>query len=916
MSLLLDAAGFAARRPVATGPLRELAEGLRRELAPVLAGRVELPREKALLSRTGGRCPRDGTLLTFDPLDPRHRCPRCGLEVSGEMHDRFRPYWYQLWLAERVLHAATLGLLLEDRECERAAVALLDAYADRYLDYPNSDNVLGPSRPFFSTYLESIWLLQLALALDLLETGAPSATRSLGDKVRDRLIQPSATLIASYDEGMSNRQVWNNAALLAAGVLLDERALVERAIVGRSGLEAHLRDSLLDDGSWYEGENYHLFAHRGLWCGVMMAERLGAALPRPLARKFDAGFAAPFRTVLPDLTYPSRRDSQYAVSVRQPRFAELCELGLARGDDARLVGMLARLYDPRIERGDTGRAASTADVERNLPATALTRADLSWRSLLFARAELPLLVPGPLESDLLPAQGFGIIRRDEGRAYVALDYGHSGGGHGHPDRLNLLLSDGDVRWFDDPGTGSYTDESLHWYRSTLAHTAPLIDGRSQQRVDGVLHAFDDVGDAGWISASAPLDQGMRVRRNVIVMHGYLVDVVSWDSAPSARTVTLPFHGVRVRAMNGDDLPSAPRAIEGGRGREDGFAFLHDTAHLAVPDDGRLQLIGVRSGDTAGSSLRGWIFLDPGSDADCWSAVAPGAPGRDPQPMVLVSGSARSGTICGVWSWRDEVIAVSRAGAELRVQLAGGVEHVHAPSGDAWRIIIQGTTDPRVITLAGVASATSTAREAEGASGSASQAIAQHSAPLPARVELGAPHYRRSELSWLEAGGPRATVSLSIDRAESALVVLVDVPHSHRLFLPIDAENPFDNEPMAINGDSVQLYVDVGSEKCGWLLVPVAHGERVSVRPIDGWTGDLGVTAHWTRFADGYQLTARISLSPATDELRADVIVNETVPGRARRRGLLVMSGAEGEFVYLRGDRHERERLLRFSLADD
>ena len=58
---------------------------------------------------------------------------------------------------------------------------------------------------------------------------------------------------------------------------------------------------------------------------------------------------------------------------------------------------------------------------------------------------------------------------------MGLDYGRSGGGHGHPDRLNLLLSDGDVRWFDDPGTGSYVEESLHWYRSTLAHTAPLVD---------------------------------------------------------------------------------------------------------------------------------------------------------------------------------------------------------------------------------------------------------------------------------------------------------------------------------------------------------------------------------------------------------------------------------------------------------
>jgi hypothetical protein len=213
--------------------------------------------------------------------------------------------------------------------------------------------------------------------------------------VRDRIVEPSVQLIASYDEGISNRQVWNDAAMLAAGVLLKDERLIDHAIDGASGLRVLLTRALLADGSWYEGENYHLFAHRGLWYLVTMAERIGRPPDASLVRRFDDGFAAPFRTLLPDLTYPSRRDSQYAVSVRQPRFAESCELGLARRDDPRLVGMLARLYDSNFPARDTGRRASTADVERNLPATGLTRADLSWRSLLFARAALPPLEPHP-----------------------------------------------------------------------------------------------------------------------------------------------------------------------------------------------------------------------------------------------------------------------------------------------------------------------------------------------------------------------------------------------------------------------------------------------------------------------------------------------------------------------------------------
>src|SRR2546430_15296661 len=57
--------------------------------------------------------------------------------------------------------------------------------------------------------------------------------------------------------------------------------------------------------------------------------------------------------------------------------------------------------------------------------------------------------------------------------------GPSGGGHGHPDRLHLTLHADGVHWLADPGTGSYVSRDLFWYRSTLAHNAPRLDGASQ-----------------------------------------------------------------------------------------------------------------------------------------------------------------------------------------------------------------------------------------------------------------------------------------------------------------------------------------------------------------------------------------------------------------------------------------------------
>src|SRR5205814_8166335 len=106
MSLLVAHKALMARRAVARGPLAPLAASLAADLDWLLTGDIHIPDDKALLSRRGGRCDRDGTLLEFDPRSPHeHRCPRCATVYRGSEHDRFWIHWYQLWLAERAVHA-------------------------------------------------------------------------------------------------------------------------------------------------------------------------------------------------------------------------------------------------------------------------------------------------------------------------------------------------------------------------------------------------------------------------------------------------------------------------------------------------------------------------------------------------------------------------------------------------------------------------------------------------------------------------------------------------------------------------------------------------------------------------------------------------------------------------------------------
>ena len=884
MNLLLDDASLTSRIGVANGPLRPLADSLAVDLEPLVEREIYFPREKALLSRSGGRCPDDGELLAFDPYSPHeHRCPRCGRSVKGELHDRFWIYWYQLWLAERAVHAALLSVLRDDRHLAAVARAILDGYADRYLTYPNVDNVLGPTRLFFSTYLESIWLLQICIAADVMSTGDPR----LAETVRDRIVEPSRSLIAEYDEGASNRQVWNDAAFLAAARLLGDGQAAESAVHGASGLTYHLRNGLLVDGSWYEGENYHLFAHRGLWYGVAMAERAGISLAKADVDRFQLGFSTPFLTALPDLTLPSRRDSQYAISLRQWRIAEHCEVGFARRDDDALCAALSRLYADDIPRRETNRATSAADVERNGPPSALTRADLSWRALLFARPELPPLAGAEPRSALLEGQGIAVFRRDAARAYIALDYGHSGGGHGHPDRLNLLLAHDATRWLDDYGTGSYVERSLHWYRSTLAHNAPLVDGRSQTQTDGVLLAYGEHYDFGWTRATATIAPGVDAVRTLVVTPSYAIDTLEWHASRDV-TLDLPLHaelGIRSGAS-----ASVAEPLVGGDGTEDGFDFVHDTRVQRVSANEAV----VATGALGDARLR--VSAACSADCEWWTAVAPGPPGRGERSFQLLRARGASGVHRIVWDWSEQVADAS-FGREIRVALANGEVHRHIGASDSWKIDLG---HGEVVDLRG-------GRSTRGATAQAhprSRHAERRPIRLPAAFELGREHYRRSEASWEDAGRPYATVELR--RGDNGLEIDVRVPVSERTFAPADAVNRYDNESPDVNGDGVQLYLRSGESLSGWMLIPETDSSSVRIRQLDGWRAPRPIDAHWTLTTTGYDLHVTLP-GPIPDAL--DVIVNEMPRGRERRRGQLVLSGAGNGFVYLRGDRHDRESMI-------
>ncbi len=903
---MVTAEQLAARRDaVATAPdLVALAAHIARRNAPVLDRLPPIPEVKALLSVDGGRCPADGAVLGFDPWSPdAHACPRCGQRQSGVRHHRAWAKFQHLWLAERAVELATLAALTNHSADAAAGRAgeLLRAYGERYFRYPNRDNVLGPSRLFFSTYLESIWILNYlsAAALlreaDRLDDATARAVHSVAEE--------AANLIGDFDEGFSNRQTWNNAALTAIAVWFEDEDLARRAVQGETGLIAHLR-GYREDGLWYEGENYHLFALRGMLLGAGWAGLAGMDFwgEPELARALATALRAPALTALPDYTFPARKDARFGVSLAQPMYLELWETGLGRlGGENDLALWLRALHECGPVPAELFESYLHDAPIGPLPALR-SRRELSWWSLLEMAPELPVSdKPWSPPSVFMGGQGLAVLR-SAGR-YASLECGPSGGGHGHPDRLNLTLHADGVYWLPDFGTGSYVSRDLFWYRSTLAHNAPRLDGVSQTPAEARVEGFDERD--GWAWARARFGS---VSRSVVMGPGYLLDVVDLTGSEE-RLLEVPWHF----QGRGD--------IAGGTWQEGTLAdgeFVTRCERLAPA--GTAPVVAELAAD--GRQLTAH-FASP---AELLRAEAPGPPGGARQTFYLQRTRARNArlvTVLELGGPGSAVRAVRVRGEIVEIDTESGTEH-HRFTGKDWLIeapagrVVLGTAVTPPVRL-------DTLLDLEPPSRPTGAALRSDAPPPldgstdgfdvsePLRLDLE-DQYRRSEEPYAGQDEFRAVCYANWD--EAALYLAVEVTKPEVVFRPADAPPlGFDNEPDDIHSDGLQVYLSDSRPEprsTGFLIVPDERGAALRLRPVSDAAGDsAGVRGAWRRTDTGYCVTLAIAwpeglLTHVGGRVGFDLIVNEQLPGRERRAGQLVWSGGNG-WVWLRGDRHDPGR---------
>lgn len=480
-------------------------------------------------------CSRDNGHLIFDPYKPNdHVCSVCGMNYKDEPFQRAWICHYHSWLSQMGTILGIVYLIDGDESYAKALKEMLLDYVKYYVDYPNNDNELGPTKVFQSTYMESVWATYLSGAYDMVRH-SKCFTGDERTVIENDLFRISANVILDYDEKMNNRQAFNNAALCSIGLLVDDKKLVDYSLNGIHGFVTHMNESVLEDGLWYEGDNYHFATVPSIVNIAEVCRHNGINL---YEKEFNGHtvkmlFEAPLMSLQPDLTFPSRKDSRYANHIAQRWYAGLYELAYSRYRESSFARMLKIIYSHNETDDFTPpSAAGIMDIFK----PELSRRDrLDWRGFLNATPDLGSETGLPFINSInMSGTGLAVLRKNDSLTYASLDYGKYGGGHGHPDRLNLNYFTNGRRWLADWGTGNYYFDHLKWYRSTIGHNTIGVDGKAHLPADGVCTIFEETSavsiTAGKVSEIAP---GVDMSRTILLLNdGLLFDFMSVDSKES------------------------------------------------------------------------------------------------------------------------------------------------------------------------------------------------------------------------------------------------------------------------------------------------------------------------------------------------------------------------------------------------
>lgn len=596
-------------------------------------------------------------------------------------------------------HVVAYVLTGREEFAERAA-SILNAAAERHAQ------LVADKQSAASNQLHVAHAVYLAAgAFDIL-CGSACLTPAERDLIEAMLLRRGIEVMRGQGHfTCSNIRTWNIAALMSAGLCLDEREYVHEALYGRFDegrncqtfgiLHQFSHDVLADGFHWERSFGYHYYtlsamtciAHAAGHCGIDLWHLEVDALLRPeghdqhrdyrpaCRKTLKWMYDAPFYFAFTDGSCAEIHDSSGGLCSIEGH-GPVYEIAYETYGDPKYAWLLNRLYEHRQE------TRPAEDAWREPRAWQGSRwPHQSWRFVEIGAGELP---PGEFSfekdtpigfsgrhvrgSTLLPSAGYVVLRsdvRDENAPCVALFYGPHSAGHQHACALHLSLYGQRQRLLVDAARFGYSNlPHLTWSNQTIAHNTLVVDETSMfpqldhERqdyqfvadtyylgpvTDGVLECFYS-GDRLKVARASneAVYDGVRLDRTVAIVDArYVVDVLRVVS-DEEHLYDLPTHGVcDLEAGGGSDVP-------GGLGGRIGYRHFANVRRVDRP--GPWQLL-WRAED---ANLTAYRFVP--AESEMFTAVDPISEhggGTVPRATALIRTRGTSVVFVTVFeAWRE------------------------------------------------------------------------------------------------------------------------------------------------------------------------------------------------------------------------------------------------------------------------
>lgn len=459
----------------------------------------------------------DGTLLVPMPENVGGKCPRCGKEYVGEQYENGAAYLRQFDFIRMTLALASAYRINNQPVYAQKALAILSSFADLY----------HRRGQLVRQTLDEAWrVATLAYAYGLVADSVASDAPERAH-IEQRLLRASADRIwRGYDQ-LGNWGACHDVGIGVIGLTLRDEQLIKIAL---HGFLRRAHSYFHPDGLGVEGSigTYHNMTTHNM---MTLAE---AFLPTGIdlyAARFRRGkqeriletiLDAQLNMAYPDGRLPALHDGWYFNACLL--CPDLYEMAYRRYGKPAYWEAAATIYHVKRFCGEVAGAPlrrSQLSIWPGIP-TILPSYPLVWdyyvRSLFPSADEWVeeprRLFPPPdfweayqgveavgegnglrqeslqcaVESSLpswhasvhYPAAGFAVMREVGRDTYLLCDYGPHGGGHGHPDKLQIALYAHGRVLVPDYGTSAYgLPIASKWYKRTLSHNTLMLDGADQ-----------------------------------------------------------------------------------------------------------------------------------------------------------------------------------------------------------------------------------------------------------------------------------------------------------------------------------------------------------------------------------------------------------------------------------------------------